>query len=91
MPIEPNTYSLKELDEKMGVVKGTAFRGFKAVRSRLVEGQDFFYCSLEEQAEVVETLKQQKRVYGSTVNALLFSKQAAELVCAAMLTITSPR
>ena len=70
------TWSLKEIDESLGVVKGSAFIAFKRVRNTLKEDQDFFYYSGMEQPEKVEELKQSKRVYASTVNAVLFTETA---------------
>lgn len=74
------TWSLKEIDSAQGRVKGTAFRAFKAVRTQLQEGYDYFYYSLEQDGAKVEELKAQRRIYASSVNALLFGEKAQIII-----------
>lgn len=79
LPQQP-TWSLKEIDEQLGLVKGKAFIAFKRTRAELVEGQDFFYYNGLEEPELVEALKQSKRVYASSVNAVLFAETAYQKI-----------
>ena len=82
--MDNRTWSLKEIDTAQGRVKGTAFRAFKAVRAQLQEGQDYFYYSLEQDSAKVEELKAQRRIYASSVNALLFGEEAQKIIAEKM-------
>lgn len=68
------TWSLKEIDETRGTVKGTAFRAFKQLEQAFDEGRDFYYLSNEQDAAEIETLRMQRRIYGSTINAVLLTE-----------------
>ena len=72
MSSQPFTRTLKEIDQECGATKGTAFLAFKKLKPSLQEGRDFYCISQQEQPEALEQLRQSGRVYGSTLNALLF-------------------
>lgn len=66
-------HTLREIDEACGLPKGSAFRAFKRLLPGLAEGRDFLWLEAEAHAETIAALKQQGRLYPTTVNALLFS------------------
>lgn len=68
------TWSLKEIDQNRGAPKGTAFMAFKQVRDGFDEGHDFYYLSASQDADEIEGLRRNGRVYESTVNAILFTE-----------------
>lgn len=79
LPLE-RTWSLKEIDESLGLVKGNAFIAFKRVRGKLQEERDFLYYSGFTQAQQVAELKRSGRIYASTVNAVLLKESAYQAV-----------
>ena len=68
-----NYSSLKELDDALGAKKGTAFRCVKKELSRLKEGGDFVVLDASQYVEIIGTLRDQGRIYFSTVNLVLLS------------------
>lgn len=68
------TWSLKEIDEQRGTVKGTAFRAFKQLKEGFDEGRDFYYLSSEQDGPEIETLRLRGRVYESTINTVLLTE-----------------
>ncbi|TVP87832.1 MAG: hypothetical protein EA347_06920 [Thioalkalivibrio sp.] len=69
-----DTLSLRQLDELNQVPKGTTFRRFKAVRSSLTEGRDFFRLDAAEHAELLERLRAQGRIYPGSVHVVLLTE-----------------
>ena len=72
--------TFKELDLACGVIKGSAFRVFKALGEQLAEGVDF-HChdarlASSTHAELVLT----GRLYAGTVNAVLLEDRAQALI-----------
>lgn len=74
------TWSLKEIDESRGTVKGTAFRAFKQLEQGFDEGRDFYYLSSDQDATEIETLRVQGRIYGATINAVLLTESGYNAV-----------
>lgn len=74
------TWSFKEIDEELGTSKGTAFLAFKRLKDSFDEGRDFLYLSAAEDGEEIEKLREQGRVYPTTVNAVLLTKGGYESV-----------
>lgn len=66
--------SFMQLDQRAGVVKGTAFRAFKRVRGELVEGVCFFYLDAEREREFIEDLRTRGLIYPSTWNLVLLTE-----------------
>lgn len=79
------TWTLKEIDEQQGVIKGTAFRAFKAVRSSLHEGVDYLYINGDQYPDQIDQLKQSHRLYASSVHALLFKQPAVTKILQALI------
>lgn len=75
-----NARTLKEIDEQNAVVKGTAFRAFKAVVKHLTEEVDYFYFNGDDHPAKLAELKIQQRIYSSSVHALLFTDKAVQLI-----------
>lgn len=68
------TWSLKEIDEARGAKKGTAFLAFKQLKESFDEGRDFYYLSSSQDSREIEQLRSSKRIYETTVNAILFTE-----------------
>lgn len=72
------TLSFKQLDELNGVGKGTTFRVFKRWRGQLTEQVDYFYLPGNEHEPLIEALKASGRIYRSTTNLVLFTRDGYE-------------
>ena len=72
------TLSLRQLDELNRVSKGTTFRLFKRREAELTEGVDYFYLSGETHDEMIESLKQSRQIYASTVHLILLTRSGYE-------------
>jgi len=68
--------SLRELDERLGQPKGTAFRAFR--RAGLVEGRDFRVLERARDGDEIAALRAAGRIYRSSVNVILLSSAAAD-------------
>lgn len=85
---DEQTWTLKEIDEQQGVVKGTAFRAFKSINHALIENVDYFYINGDQQPRQIHELKQSQRLYLSSQHALIFTKNAQQKIIQAILFIT---
>ncbi len=65
--------SFREIDTRHGLTKGGAFRAFKALGERLIEGEHFIYLDAAGHAAEIESLRQAGRLYPTTVNAVLLT------------------
>lgn len=74
------TLSLRQLDELNRVPKGTTFRRFKACRSGLVEGLDFFRLDAVEHAVLLASLRAQGLVYPASVHVVLLTESGYRLL-----------
>jgi hypothetical protein len=74
--------SLRELDERLGLAKGAAFRAFK--RAGLTEGRDFRVLDATRDAAEIAQLRARDRIWRSSVNVVLLSPRAAARVAAAL-------
>lgn len=72
MSAAADTWTLKEIDDALGMVKGSAFRAFKRLGDALVENRDYRHLSAMEHAAAIQALKDAGRLYPSSRNALLF-------------------
>lgn len=68
------TLSLRQLDELNRVPKGTSFRAFKTRQADLVEGVDYHYLDAAQHASLIEQLKRDQLVYGSSRNLVLVTR-----------------
>jgi hypothetical protein len=67
--------SLRELDERLGLAKGSAFRAFK--RAGLAEGPDFRVLDATRDAAEIARLRAAGRIWRASVNVVLLSRAAA--------------
>jgi hypothetical protein len=70
-----DTLSFRQIDERNGVPKGTTFRIFKRRRHLLVEGDDYFYLPAEAHGETISALRDEGRIYLSTVHLVLVTER----------------
>lgn len=75
--------TLFEIDQQNGWTKGSAFRRFKRIEAGLNEGQDFRVLHHQHDREAIESLREQGRIYASSVNLLLVSDSVAARLCSA--------
>ena len=69
--------SLRDIDEAHGWPKGRAFRAFKALAPRLVEGRDYRVLDAEHDPAAVQALRAAGRVYASSVKLILLAPAVA--------------
>lgn len=69
-----DTLSLRQLDERNQVPKGTTFRRFKACRAGLVEGRDFFRLDAGEHSALLASLREAGLIYPSSVHVVLLTE-----------------
>ena len=81
---DPAHATFRELDLRHGAAKGSAFRAFKALGARLVEGRDFHCCDSRDDELLFEVLYASGRLYPGTVNGVLLAP-AAQAAIAALL------
>ena len=82
MPAIDGTVTLREIDERLGRPKGTAFRAFK--RLALVEGPDFRVLHADADAREIAALRDAHRIYATSVNVIVLSEGAAARVAQAV-------
>ncbi len=78
--------TFKELDLACGVVKGSAFRAFKALGEQLTEGVDFHCHDARLASSIHAELVLTGRLYAGTVNAVLLEDRAQTLITAHLRT-----
>ena len=76
-------HTLREIDEGLGLVKGSAFRAFKALVLR--EGADFRVLHPDRDAAAFQALHGAGRIYPGTQRAVLLSDTARKQVEATLL------
>ena len=73
-------YTLREIDERFGLRKGSAFRTFKRQRHLLRENIDFTVLPARTAKAEIERLRAQGRIYRSSVNAIFLAESGFERV-----------
>ena len=73
-----DTLSFRQIDELNGLAKGDTFRLFKRRRAELEEGVDYFYLPAGEYADLIERLRQEGRIYATTVHLVLIGRGGYE-------------
>jgi hypothetical protein len=81
--------SLRELDESLQRPKGSAFRAFRRIEAHWLEARDFVVLHHERDRELIDVLRQQQRIYASTVNLIMLSPELADAVRAQMRRMTT--
>jgi hypothetical protein len=74
--------TLRELDERLGLAKGTAFRAFR--RAGFAEARDFRVLEAARDAAGIAALRAAGRIYRGSVNVVLLSPDAAERLAAVL-------
>ena len=82
--------TFKELDAACGVVKGSAFRAFKALADELHEGVDFHCHDARLAADTHAELLRAGRIYAGSLNAVLLAERA-QILIAVRLGVARPR
>jgi hypothetical protein len=77
MSAYPGWLSLRDLDTRAGLAKGAAFRVFKQLEPQLREGPDFVVLDHRLAQQAIVALKNDGRVYRSTINLLLLHPDTA--------------
>ena len=73
-------YTLREIDERLGLGKGNAFRAFKRQRHSLRENVDFTVLSARTAKAEIERLRAEGRIYRSTINVVILAESGFERV-----------
>ncbi|EIT70272.1 MULTISPECIES: hypothetical protein [Hydrocarboniphaga] len=81
--------SLRELDESLQHPKGSAFRAFRRLENHWQETSDFIVLHHERDRALIDILRQQQRIYASTVNLVMLSPELADAVIAQMRRMTT--
>jgi hypothetical protein len=76
--------TLRECDEAEAAVKGSAFRAFRRIEHAWSEPRDFRVLHHDVDRAEIDALREQQRIYASTVNLLLLSPAVATAVRAQM-------
>ena len=77
-------YTLREVDERFGRPKGSAFRAFKRRRASLREHVDFVVLPADAAGVDIEQLRAAGRIYRSSVNVVILTESGFERVRAEM-------
>ena len=73
-------YTLREIDERLGLPKGSAFRSFKRRRHLLRENVDFTVLPAPTAKAEIERLRAEGRIYRSTINVVILAESGFERV-----------
>lgn len=72
--------TLREIDERLGLRKGSAFRAFKRQRHSLRENVDFTVLPARTAKAEIERLRAEGRIYRSTINVVILAESGFERV-----------
>jgi len=70
--------TLCELDQSLGLPKGSAFRAFKQLQ--FVEARDFWVLKAATDAAAIAELRAERRIYITSINVVVLSSSAAEQI-----------
>lgn len=70
---DPRLLTLREVDQRLGRPKGSAFRAFRRLGASLEEGRHFHYVSREQGGAWIDALRREGRVYPATVHLVLIT------------------
>ncbi|MEQ6342603.1 MAG: ORF6N domain-containing protein [Gammaproteobacteria bacterium] len=74
--------TFKQIDEMLSRPKGTAFRAFKRMQHRFIEGEHFYCVDARVDADAVAELRQAGKIYISTVNVVFITESGLPLLLA---------
>ena len=67
-------YTLREVDLRLGLPKGSAFRAFKRQRTMLRENIDFTVLSARTDNAEIERLRAAGRIYRTSINVIVLAE-----------------
>ena len=70
--------TLREIDERHGLSKGSAFRAFKRLLGTLRENVDFTLLPARSAGSEIERLRVAGRIYRSSVNVVVLAESGVE-------------
>jgi len=73
-------YTMREVDLRLGLPKGSAFRAFKRQRTVLREDVDFIVLAARTDSAEIERLRATGRIYRSSVNVVVLAETGFERV-----------
>lgn len=73
----PNWLTLRELDQQVGLPKGSAFRCFKRNIPTLTEGRDFVVLDHQQASGLAARLHAANRLYRNSIHPVLLAPAAA--------------
>ena len=73
-------YTLREVDLRLGLPKGSAFRAFKRQQAMLRENIDFIVLPARTENTEIERLRASGRIYRSSVNVIILAETGFERV-----------
>lgn len=76
--------TLREIDQSLRLDKGAAFREFKRIAPELSEGRDYRVLRAAEDREAITRLRNNARVYGSSLNVVLLSPATRDKILAGL-------
>ena len=65
--------SLREIDQQLGLPKGSAFRAFKRIEAGLAQDRDYVLLLAGEDHQAIMALRTAARIYPSSRNVVLLS------------------
>ena len=71
-------YTVREIDERLDLPKGSAFRRFKKIEAFLEEGEDFMVLHHEHDRAAIEPLRAADRIYEASINIVLIDADTYE-------------
>jgi len=77
-------HTFRELDERLGRPKGSAFRAFKRRLGELSEGEHYVYLAAATASAEIARLRVAGRIYRLSVNVVLLTDAGAERLEAEM-------
>ena len=78
--MNPEGYTLREVDVRLGRPKGSAFRAFKRRREALRENVDFTLLPAGAASAEIERLRAAGRIYRSSINVVILAESGFERV-----------
>lgn len=80
LPVNIEGRTLREIDERHGLPKGSAFRAFKRLLGTLRENVDFTLLPARSAGSEIERLRRAGRIYRSSVNVVVLAESGVERV-----------
>ncbi len=79
-------HTFRDIDQHMGLPKGSAFRCFKHLRDALDQDRDFLLLEALDHSQTIAQLRLDERIYAASINVVLLSGTARERIEARLRT-----